>query len=91
MGIVCDRNVAMTREQAIQRFGELVPRLSDEQLEAVVEMSAFLAEPRDFDDLSPEQQSSIDAGLRDAREGRLVEASDVHGQIAARIASASGA
>ncbi len=80
----------MTRMQAISRFTELVPKLSDEQLESILELSGYLAQSEDRGDPSEEQRASIAAGLRDLREGRLVDAEIVHADIASRIAKARG-
>ena len=78
----------MTRTEAITQLAQNAERLSDEQLRALLDLTATMNTPSVYATLSDVERASIDAGIADLEAGLVVNADDVFAGVDTRIADA---
>jgi predicted transcriptional regulator len=78
----------MTRSERIARLTSAAEKLSDAQINALVELSVAMARPSVYANLPAEQKASIEQGIADYEAGRVVDADEVFAEIDKRLAAA---
>lgn len=80
----------MTRTETLARLLERTEHLSDEQLNALLDLTAALARPCVYASLPSSERASIEQGLADLDAGRIVDADEVFTAIDSRVERALG-
>lgn len=80
----------MTRTETLARLLERTEHLSNEQLDALLDLTAALARPSVYASLPAPERASIEQGLADLDAGRVVDADEVFTAIDRRIERAVG-
>ena len=79
----------MSRIETIAKLTKTAEQLSDEQLRALLELSAAMASPSVYSTLSAADRASIEMGIADHEAGRVVDSDDLFAAVDARIAAAA--
>jgi predicted transcriptional regulator len=78
----------MSKMEAIAQFCRIAEQLSEEELQAVLDYSSYMAGPSVYSTLSEADKASINRGLADKQAGRVVDGDVAHAAIRQRIANA---
>jgi predicted transcriptional regulator len=78
----------MTRADKIARLTSTAERLSDAQINVLVELSVAMTRPSVYASLPAEHKASIEQGIADYEAGRVVDADEVFAEIDKRLAAA---